>query len=135
MYKEKSKEKGVFLYSSINYLQPNYNNIFFVFQRFVTNEFCIEHRKTKKKSEHFPSLILNGMNSYIHKYTYMEYHSWRIPTIKNLCLLFKIKTFSAFQDHKSRSVQFRTCVKYVKLNASCELHRPAFMTLEPIRFC
>ena len=76
MYKEKSKEKGVFLYSLINYLQPtNYNNNFFVFQRFVTNEFCIEHRKTKKKSEHFPSLILNGMNSYIHKYTYMEYHS------------------------------------------------------------
>ena len=62
-------------------------------------------------------------------------HSWRIPTKKDQCLLFKIKTFSALQDHKSRSVQFRTCVKYVKLYASCELHRPAFMTLEPIRFC
>ena len=62
-------------------------------------------------------------------------HSWRIPTTKSQCLLFKIKTFSALQDHKSRSVQFRTCVKYVKLYASCELHRPAFMTLEPIRFC
>ena len=80
MYKEKSKEKGVFLYSSINYLQPNYNNNFFVFQRFVTNEFCIEHRKTKKKSEHFPSLILNGMNTYINEniYVYTYIHIWNI---------------------------------------------------------
>ena len=66
--------------------------------------------------------------------THISSHSWRIPTTKNRCLLFKIKTFSALQDHKSRSVQFRTCVKYVKLYASCELHRPAFMTLEPIRW-
>lgn len=28
-------------------------------QRFVTNEFSPEHRKTKKKAEYFPSLILN----------------------------------------------------------------------------
>jgi len=30
-----------------------------VVRRFVANEFSDEHRKTKKKSEHFPSLILN----------------------------------------------------------------------------
>ena len=77
MYKEKSKEKGVFLYSLINYLQPNYNN-FFVFQRFVTNEFCIEHRKTKKKSEHFPSLILNGMNTYINENIYVRIYIYGI---------------------------------------------------------
>ena len=32
---------------------------FLFLQRFVANEFSDEHRKTKKKSEHFPSLILN----------------------------------------------------------------------------
>ena len=37
------------------------------------------------------------------------------------------------QGHKGRCVQFATCVKYFIFNASCELHRPAFMTLEPIR--
>ena len=78
MYKEKSKEKGVFLYSLINYPQPNYNNNFFVFQRFVTNEFCIEHRKTKKKSEHFPSLILNGMNTYINENIYVRIYIYGI---------------------------------------------------------
>ena len=79
---------------------------------------------------HFYVLFLSGwMRSFS-----TLFHSWRIPTTKNQCLLFKIKTFSALQDHKSRSVQFRTCVKYVKLYASCELHRPAFMTLEPIRW-
>ncbi len=31
----------------------------FALQRFVANEFVNEHRKTKKKVEHFPSLILN----------------------------------------------------------------------------
>lgn len=30
-----------------------------IVRRFVGNEFTTEHRKTKKKSEHFPSLILN----------------------------------------------------------------------------
>ena len=29
------------------------------FQRFVGNEFSNEHRKTRSKSEHFPSLMLN----------------------------------------------------------------------------
>ena len=38
------------------------------------------------------------------------------------------------QGHKGRCVQFATCVKYFIFNASCELHRPAFMTLEPIRW-
>lgn len=35
------------------------NEVFFLAQRFVGNEFSSEHRKTKKKVEHFPSLILN----------------------------------------------------------------------------
>ena len=38
------------------------------------------------------------------------------------------------QGHKGRCVQFATCVKYFIFNASCESHRPAFMTLEPIRW-
>ena len=38
------------------------------------------------------------------------------------------------QGHKCRCVQFATCVKYFIFNASCESHRPAFMTLEPIRW-
>ena len=37
------------------------------------------------------------------------------------------------QGHKGRCVHFGTCVKNFIFNASCELHRPAFMTLEPIR--
>ena len=75
-------------------------------------------------------------------------HRWRIPTKKSQCLLLKIKTYSSFisfsaklamssyrfQDHECRSVQFEPCVKDKILNASCELHRPAFMTLEPIRW-
>ena len=40
-----------------------------------------------------------------------------------------------FQGHEGRSVQFATCVKVKILYASFELHRPAFMTLEPIRWC
>ena len=72
---------------------------------------------------------------FISKRQIMNITLYKFQQKKNQCLLFKIKTFSALQDHKSRSVQFRTCVKYVKLYASCELHRPAFMTLEPIRFC
>jgi len=35
-------------------------NVFFYFQRFVNNEFSIEHCLTSKKSEYFPSLVLNG---------------------------------------------------------------------------
>ena len=58
-------------------------------------------------------------------YTYIPCHSWRNPTTKNQCLLFKIKTFSALQDHKSRSVQFITCVKDEMLYASSKLHTPA----------
>ncbi len=32
---------------------------FFPLQRFVSNDFPMEHCSTRKKSEHFPSLILN----------------------------------------------------------------------------
>ena len=45
-----------------------------------------------------------------------------------------LSTTLQLQGHKGRRVQFGTCVKNFILNASCELHRPAFMTLEPIRF-
>ena len=38
------------------------------------------------------------------------------------------------QGHEGRSVQFKTCVEYFNFYASCKLHRPAFMTLEPIRW-
>ena len=38
------------------------------------------------------------------------------------------------QGHEGRSVRFTTCVKDEILNASCKLHRPVFMTLEPIRW-
>ena len=37
------------------------------------------------------------------------------------------------QGHECRSVQYTSCVKVEVLYASCELHRHAFMTLEPIR--
>ena len=38
------------------------------------------------------------------------------------------------QGHEGRSVQFKLSLVSVNFNASCELHRPAFMTLEPIRW-
>ena len=38
------------------------------------------------------------------------------------------------QGHEGRSVQFKTCVEYFNFYASCKLHRPAFMTLGPIRW-
>ena len=44
-----------------------------------------------------------------------------------------LSTTLQLQGHKGRCVQFGTCVKHFIFNASCELHRPAFMTLEPIR--
>ena len=31
-----------------------------LFQRFVNNDFTPEHRRTSRKTEFFPSLILNG---------------------------------------------------------------------------
>ena len=75
-------------------------------------------------------------------------HSWRIPTKKSQCLLLKIQTYSSFlsfsaklamssyrfQGNEGRSVQFEPCVKDKILYASSESHRPAFMTLEPIRW-
>ena len=45
-----------------------------------------------------------------------------------------LSTTLQLQGYKGRCVQFGTCVKHFIFNASCELHRPAFMTLEPIRF-
>ena len=45
-----------------------------------------------------------------------------------------LSTTLQLQGHKGRCVHFGTCVKYFIFNASCELHRPAFMTLEPIRW-
>ena len=36
------------------------------------------------------------------------------------------------QGHEDRSVQFATCVKVYAYFRKFELHRPAFMTLEPI---
>ena len=38
------------------------------------------------------------------------------------------------QGHEGRSVQFKTCVEYFNFYASSKLHRPVFMTLEPIRW-
>ena len=47
------------LFSRVSYCHHTDKVFSFSFQRFVANEFSDEHRKTKKKSEHFPSLILN----------------------------------------------------------------------------
>ena len=45
-----------------------------------------------------------------------------------------LSTTLQLQGHKGRCVHFGTCVKNFIFNASCESHRPAFMTLEPIRW-
>ena len=72
------------------------------------------------------------------------YHRWRIPTKKISVYFSKSKlthhfsasamSFYRLQGHEGRSVQFKLSLVSVNFNASCELHRPAFMTLEPIRW-
>ena len=39
------------------------------------------------------------------------------------------------QCHEGMPVQFTTCIQYFNFYATCVLHRPAFMTLEPIKWC
>ena len=43
------------------------------------------------------------------------------------------KSSYRLQGHEGRSVQFELSLVSVNFYASCKLHRPVFMTLEPIR--
>ena len=44
------------------------------------------------------------------------------------------KSSYRLQGHEGRSVQFELSLVSVNFYASCKLHRPVFMTLEPIRW-
>ena len=44
------------------------------------------------------------------------------------------KSSYRLQGHEGRSVQFKLSLVSVNFYASCKLHRPVFMTLEPIRW-
>ena len=71
----------------------------------------------------------------------MQCDSYQIDVVVVLQNYSSFLSFSAklekssyqFQGHEDRSVHFATCVKVYAYFRKFELHRPAFMTLEPIR--
>ena len=76
------------------------------------------------------------------KFVTLSCHAVLFVTRFKLLLNSSFLSFSAklamssyrLQGHEGRSVQFKLSLVSVNFNASCELHRPAFMTLEPIRW-
>ena len=80
-------------------------------------------------------------------YYLVSTHALWIPTKKsvftiqnqNILIISQLlsKTYNVIlfvPSHEGRSVQFATCVKVYAYLRKFELHRPAFMTLEPIRW-